>query len=196
MAHRRTSEPAVRPVIWEQLKSQCRITDDQEQIYGEQLLDAATQWVEEYTQRALITQTWALTMDGFYDCSYVTEDVIYVPRPPLLAVSTIVYLDANGTSTTLASTQYRVATASHPGRIEQAYGTLWPTTRGVIGDVVITHTAGYGAAASSVPVAIKQAIMLLAAYWFVQREAVGSMNSEVEFSVSSLLSRYTMEMYA
>ena len=198
MAHRRTVEPTVRPVNWEQLKAQCRITTDDELLIGEQYIDVATQWVEERTQRALLSQTWALTLDGFGDCRHVTDRVIFVPRPPLLAVSSIVYLATDGTSTTLDSGDYRVVTSSHPGRIEEAYGEVWPSTRGVIGDVVITHTAGYGTAASSVPVALRQAVLLMAAHLFEQREPVltGSISTALEFSLMALLDPYVMEVYA
>ena len=198
MAHRRTVEPTVRPVNWEQLKAQCRITTDDERLIGEQYLDVATQWVEEITQRALLSQAWELTLDGFGDCRHVTNGVIYVPRPPLLAVSSIVYLATDGTSTTLSSSDYRVVTSSHPGRIEEAYGEVWQSTYSVLGSVTITHTAGYGTTAASVPVALRQAVLLMAANLFREREPVltGSISKELEFSLMALLDPYVMEVYA
>ena len=198
MAHRRTVEPTVRPITWEQLKSNCRITTDSEEAFGLDCIDAATQWAEEQTQRALLSQTWALTLDGFGDHRHVSDRIVYVPRPPLIAVSSIVYLATDGTSTTLASTEYRVNAANHPGRIEEAYGTSWPSTRGVVGDVVITHTAGYGTTAATVPIALRKAITLMAAHLFEMREPVliGSISKELEFSLRSLLDPYVIELYA
>lgn len=197
MAHRLTTAPTTTVVSASDAMQHCRIVDTEDTTYLDSLIARATRHCENICKRAFITQTWTLTMDSWSDCKYVTDGIIYVPRAPLIAVSSITYLDTNGTSQTLAADQYRVDAASQPGRIEQAYGVSWPTTRGVIGDVTIVHTCGYGAAAS-VPDDIKHAVLLLVGHWYENREAVlvGSISKELEFAVTSLLDPYIMEAYA
>jgi uncharacterized phiE125 gp8 family phage protein len=200
MAHRLTTAAAVPVVTASVARQQCRIdgSDNDEDL--ERLIGAATIHCEKICKRAFITQTWTLTMDGWCDRRYWCSEVgmIYVPRPPLIAVSSIAYIDSNGTSQTLATDQYRVDAANEPGRIEPAYSVSWPSLRPISGNVTITHTAGYGAAATSVPDDIKHAILLLVGHWNENREGVlvGSISKHVEHAVLDLLDPYVMEVYA
>ena len=191
-AHRLTTAATALPISVADAKDQSRILSDAEGTYVRKLIERATKRCENICKRAFITQTWTLTMDGFDDCTYVTNGMIYVPRPPLISVTSIAYLDTNGDSQTWASTQYRVDATSEPGRIETAYGVVYPTTRGVIGDVTIVHTAGYGASSSSVPEDLQHAIVVLAAHFFETREGERDMPQ----AVYDLLEPFIMEQYA
>ena len=176
--------------------TQCRIDLSEDAAYVNSLIARATKHCENITKRQFISAVWTLSMDSFYDSRYVTCGRIYVPRPPLIAVSSIVYVASDGTSTTLDTSDYRVDAQSQPGRIEPVYGESWPVTRDVINAVTVTHTAGFGTAASSVPDDIKHAILLLVGHWYMNREAVGTMTKEIEFGVLSLLDPWVMEQYA
>lgn len=55
--------------------------------------------------RALAPQTWQLNL-----CKW-PENAILIPLPPLIAVTSIKYLDSNGEEQTLASSYYRVVDA-------------------------------------------------------------------------------------
>lgn len=197
MGHRLTTPPATALLTADEAKAQCRIDDDAEDTYIGSLIARATKHCEEICKRAFITQTWTLTMDGWHDRRYWSCGMIYVPRPPLIAVTSASYVDDNGTTQTLAADQYRVDASSQPGRIEPAYNVTWPTLRSVVASVTIVHTAGYGAA-SAVPEDIKHAVLMLVAHWHRNREAVltGTISKEVEFALSSLLGPYMMEVYA
>jgi uncharacterized phiE125 gp8 family phage protein len=122
--------------------------------------------VEKRLARALITQTLALKMDCFPGC-----DVIELPRPNLLTVSSIAYIDANGDTQTMSTDDYSVDVANLPGRIILGYGKSWPSTRGERNSVTITYTAGYGSARSSVPSDIRSAMKLLISDLFENRES-------------------------
>lgn len=197
-AHRLTTYATIPVLTAGEIRHYRRIDDGVDDSELDTLITRSTRWCENYCQRAFITQTWTLTLDGFGDCTYMNNGMIYVPRPPLIGVSSIAYLDTAGTSQTWSSSLYRVDATSEPGRIEPAYGQTYPTTRGVTGDVTITHTCGYGAAASAVPGDIKQAIVLLVGHWYENREAVlvGTISKQVEFSVESLLEPYVYKNYA
>lgn len=127
---------------------------------------AAREWVEKRLGRALITQAWRLTLDGF-----PAGDVLELPRPNLLTVTSITYVDADGATQTMSASDYVVDIASLPGRVILAYGASWPSTRGDRNGVTITFTCGYGAARSSVPAPVKAAMKLVLADLWENREA-------------------------
>lgn len=196
MGHRRTIDPLPLLNVGE-ARDQARLTHNLEDAFLGKLIERATQHCESITKRAFVTQTWQLTLDGWCDRRYTSNCCIYVPRPRLIAVTALEYMDSDGDWQTLAASRYHVDASSEPGRITPAYGDSWPTTRGVLGDVRITHTAGYGAA-SAVPDDIKQAVLLMVGHWSENREAgtAGILGREVDMAIESLLGAYVMEVYA
>jgi uncharacterized phiE125 gp8 family phage protein len=196
LSHRLITPAAAVLATTAELKAQVRLTHDSEDTLLDRLIAAATRHVENRLRRALITQTWRLTLDE-WPCQMNGETVIYVPRPPLIAVSGITYLDGEGDEQTLATSEYVVDTESHPGRITPAYGESWPTIYDQINAIKVTHTAGYGAAASSVPEDIRHAVLLLAGHWYENREAylVGTIGKELELAFESLCDPYTVDVY-
>lgn len=126
-------------------------------------ITSARIWVENELDTALAQRSVTLTLDEFPD------DEIEFRFPPLNSITSIVYLDSSGASTTLSTSLYRVDTAGRPPRITPAYGQLWPYTYPVTSAITITASVGYSSAAS-VPVCAKQAIYYLAALMFKNRE--------------------------
>jgi uncharacterized phiE125 gp8 family phage protein len=184
----RTTDATVEPVSYPEAAAHARVTSDDEQDYVTALITAARQYVEEATHRQLVTATWTLRLDTF-PCA----DVIQLPRPRLIAVTSIVYLDAAGVSQTWDSANYQVDPYSEPGRIARAPGVTWPTTESQRRNaVVITYTAGYGATAASVPLALRQAIKLLVSHWYENREPaiIGSIVSPLPMAVDALIAPY------
>ena len=184
MSLTQTSAPGVEPITLQQAKDHLRVSHNDEDAIIEPLITAARQHVEAYTKRALITQTWAWSMDAF-------ATLLSPPLPPLQSVSSIAYIDAAGDSQTLASSNYRVDSASEPARITEAYDTTWPTTRQVTNAVTVTFIAGYGDAGHDVPQPIIQAMLLLIGHWYENREALAPVNlMPVPMAVDALLSPY------
>lgn len=166
IAAKRTAEPATTPFDVSELQSFLRIdglADTYEQALLELLIKAAVGVCENYCRIALIQQTWQAKLDGFCD-------EIVLPRPPLISVASITYIDTNGTQQTLDSSVYQVDTFSRPGRINLAYGQSWPSTRDQRQAVTITWTAGYGAAATAVPENLKNGLKLLCGSWYGMRD--------------------------
>ena len=112
------------------------------------LIAAATKAAEAETRRALVTQTWDMSLDRFPGWE------MHVPLPPLQSVTSITYVDSDGVTQTLAADQYVVDTKSEPARITPAYGCVWPSTRWQANAVTVRFVAGYGAA-GAVPSGIK-----------------------------------------
>jgi len=147
------------------------------------LIRAAREWAEGYTNRALITQTWELVLDTWPGTGYID-----IPLPPLQSITDIKYKDTDGTESTWAATNYITDTDSFVGRVVLAYGCSWPSgTLYPAAGIRVRFVTGYGLA-TSVPQRYKQAIMLLAAYWYENREGAAEKPlAEIPFAVKALL---------
>lgn len=179
--------PASEPVTLTEAKLHVRQDGTADDTPITSLITAAREHCENETRRAFITQTWKLTLDGFPD-----SGVIRIPRPNLLTVTGITYVDDDGVTQTLAANQYTVITDTLPGEIHEAYDVDWPTTRAVPNAVAVTFTCGYGATAASVPGPIKSAMLLAIGHWYTNRESVvtGTIATELPMAVDSLLGPY------
>ena len=177
-----TGAPGLEPVTLAEMKLHLRATEDTtDNDLITSLIIAARQWCEGYQNRAYISQTITLKSDRF-------PKVFYIPRPLLISVTSIKYIDTAGVEQTLSTDVYDTDIYSQPGRIGLKYGQSWPAIRGDINSVEIIYKAGYGEATADVPDGIKAAIKLLAAHLYVNRIAVcDSSMTEVPLAVRSLL---------
>lgn len=157
-----TTAPTLWPVSLAAAKQQLRIAcdDDDLMLWNDDasnpgLVQLATRYLEQRWNVSFLTQTWTLSLDGWYDQRYWREGeyikayrsmfggrtligdilnvggvgrvgAIYLPRPPLASVSSIKYYDANGVLQTLATTVYEVDTYNQPGRIALQAFQIWP----------------------------------------------------------------------
>lgn len=151
------------------------------------LITAAREYCEKYTGKAFATQTLELYLDAF-------PDTIVLPCPPLQSVTSIKYKDSAGTETTVATADYIVDTDGWTARIVPAYGVSWPTfTAYPVNPIKVQYVAGY----TTIPAAIKQAMLLLIGHWYANRETVlvGSISKQVEFSTHALLSQHRVRWF-
>ena len=100
-----------------------------------------------------------------------------LPWPPLQSVSSIQWTDTAGNVSTVPSSTYIVDTFSEPGRVALGFGQTWPSQSAQgnaiepVSGVTVTYVAGY-ADVAHVPTSIKQAMLLLLATWYENREDV------------------------
>lgn len=184
MALTRTVDPASEPVSLANAKLHARVTTTDDDDLITWLIVTAREAAEAHTKRQLMSATYTLTGDDF-----PSSDTIYVPRPPLQSVSSIVYYDSNGDQQTWGGANYQVDSTSEPGRIVLASGISWPNVEtDKVNAVTITFTAGY-ADADSVPETIKQAMLLLIGHWYEHREEVlvGVVPTELPVAAKHLL---------
>jgi uncharacterized phiE125 gp8 family phage protein len=160
-----SGETGVWPISLAEIKAHLRIDADDatEDLLLDAYLGAATRWAEHYNGRKFITQTCVDVFDKF-------PSVIRPQGAPLIAVTSLSYIDSGGQTQTLSATQYAVDAVTEPGRIVPAYGTAWPATRDELNAVTLTYTAGYGADGTSVPEHVRNAILLLAGDLYENRE--------------------------
>lgn len=176
---KQTTPPALCPVSLGDAKRHLIVShaEDDARIY--EMVQAATRLLEDHTSRQLLTATWTLYADCFTPC-------IELRVCPVQSVESVKYIDADGEQQTLDPESYIVDTASEPARIVPAYGTVWPRTQRRINAVEVEFVAGYGEP-HQVPRTAKQAVLLLTGHWYANREAVGTVGSEIALAYSSLI---------
>lgn len=165
MSLTRTVQPSIEPVTLAEALAHLREDSGAADDYITSLIVAARTDCENRTERTLITSTWAVKLDEF-------PDTIELPRRNILSVTSVVYVDMDGATQTLAAnTDYLVDLDD--ARIAPAYGKSWPASRDQFNAVTVTYTAGYGATAASVPATLKQWIMLAVADMYSHRNRSG-----------------------
>lgn len=164
----RTVPPTVEPVTVSDLKMHGRIGLDvsAEDPLIQNDIKTAVEWLERDTASAFCQQTMRLRCDCF-PC-----DVIEIWKHPVQSITSIQYVQEDGTTATWASSNYIVNTDSKPARITLAYDKTWPTARAVENAVTVTFVAGY-ATVALIPEHVKQAIRILAWDMVQNREADG-----------------------
>jgi uncharacterized phiE125 gp8 family phage protein len=168
------------PITLDEMKDHLRITHTDDDQYINALCLAATSWAEKFQNRTYVKRPRTMVLDKF-------PMIIRPKYPPLISVTSIVYIDIDGAEQTLAASEYRVDTVTEPGRITEAYEVTWPDIRNVTNAVTITYVAGYGTEAK-VPDEVKAAIKLMVGHLYEHREAVSEIDMvKVPLSVEHLL---------
>lgn len=162
---KRTSTPTFQAIDLTAFKQHARIDLADEDTLLLDYIQAATDYAEQYQQRAILSATWQTTYDYFPPCG------VFYLLPPLSSVTSITYYDTAGVSQTLSASLYTVDTVSEPGRVAIAPQQQWPSTADRVGAVTVTHVSGY-ASALAIPARTRQAIRQLASHWYVHREIV------------------------
>jgi uncharacterized phiE125 gp8 family phage protein len=185
----RTVSPGTLAVTLADAKKQCEVADSDtaHDSHITRLIHAATSDVERHTRRALVTQTWRLSLREFPHYSHVNKSRVHLPRPPLQSITSIQYVDDNGNTQTLSSSLYQVTADAKPGYIEPAFGESWPTLRPeTVEAVSITYLAGYGSEAN-IPAEFKNVIFELVAFRFMNRGDVQQdIPKHIRWSLDSL----------
>lgn len=156
--------PTAEPLTLEEVKANLRIVNPDEDDDLSRMIRAARQMAEERLNRALMPQALAFGADAF--CT-----VLKVPRPPLIEIDSLKYIDTDGDEQTMPDTGYLVDGFSDPPTISAAPGTSWPSTRAQSGAVVVQYQAGY-ADATQVPEPIRQWMLLAIGAFYEHRSMV------------------------
>ena len=189
MALKLITAPAAEPVSTSEAKAHLRVDTTADDTYIGTLITVARQNVESHLRRSLINQTWEVVLDAF------PAGVIRLPKPPLASVTSIKYTDDEGNESTYSSANYVVDSDTEPGRVVLKSGQTWPAvTLAAANGVRVRYVAGYGAAGSNVPQAIRQAILLVIGSLYENREDVlvaqGVSIGVLPFGVVALLAPY------
>jgi uncharacterized phiE125 gp8 family phage protein len=176
--------PTLHAITVEEVCSQTNVTNTEDFAYIYGLVLKAEDYYQKRTSRQLLTATWKMYFDEF-------PDEIEIYKLPVASISSIAYVDENGTTQTLSASAYQtdLTNSNQPARIMPAYGYSWPDTRAdTFNAVTVTFVAG-DTAAANVPQIAKHALLLLVAHWYEQREPVnvGNIVSPLPFQLEAML---------
>lgn len=147
------------------------------------LLPSAWQEVELRTGRQLLTATYRVVRPIF-------ASVIELPKPPLLEVVSVTYLDDADDEQTVAAETYVVRAPQGPaarrGTVSLAAASSWPVPARRPDAVRVTFEAGYGATIDTVPPALVTAALLLVEAKFDEQPSEG-----LDRTVAALLAPFT-----
>jgi uncharacterized phiE125 gp8 family phage protein len=159
-----TTQPIIEPVTVTNVKLFGRIDTDEEDDLIRGFIESARMATEKYIGRALISQTITTVLD------YWPGQILELPRPPLISVTSIVDIDEDATETTYSSDNYYLNTTAEPGQIIIKRDSTWPTnTARDYGRFIIRSLHGYGADSIHVPRPLREGIMLWASIIYATR---------------------------
>lgn len=175
--------PAVEPLTLAAAKAHLNGPPDEDDALVSTLIKVARQAVEQHTGRALINQTWRLTLDNFSDEMEL--------KAGASSVDQIQYQATDNATQTLATSVYELRPGFIPV-IGRKYGQAWPSVLSHPGSVTVEFVAGYGAAADDVPEPIKHAMKMIISQLYEHREEVvlGSSVSQIPMASEYLLAPY------
>lgn len=161
-----TTAPTVEPVTLTEAKTDLRVDHTDDDAFITSLIVAARQEAEDLARRAFVNRGLTLSLSGWPE-----DGVIRLPYPPVSAVGSITYYKEDNTSATMPATDYVLIGDVEPALIVLASGKSWPSdTLRAAYPVRVVYTAGYGAAASSVPERYKALIRALVAIRYESRD--------------------------
>lgn len=151
-------------VTLDAVKAWCSIesSDWDDMLTG--MILSATAMAENFTGRALGTQAWKLSLDGF-------ASSIDLPKGPVTGVTAVTYIDQDRATQTLSPSIYIVDILSDPQRIVLDPDQSWPATAAVPNAVKIEFQTGFAAP----PAPIASAVTMMVAAWFANRESGAAM---------------------
>lgn len=185
MNYTQKTAPTAEPISESEVLDHLRIssTDEVPQIVA--WIAAAREWVESYTDRSLMTQTWQLSLPS-------VPRTVWLPRStPLQSVTSVKYYDASNVLQTWAASNYIVPAFNEPATIEVLDTATYPAIYLRSDAVQIEYVTG-ATTTAAVPQALRQAMLLLVGHWHEQREAVlvGQTSKEADFAVTALCAPY------
>tara|TARA_R100000005_G_scaffold95320_1_gene76353 strand:- start:134 stop:757 length:624 start_codon:yes stop_codon:yes gene_type:complete len=186
----RNTLPATEPITLNDTKAYLKVENSADDTLITSLIKAAREEIEEYTGLIIISQVWTLYLnqfpyhedqiwwDGMRELPidfYNKSSKIELPKRPVQMVNHIKTYSDSDVATTIPTSDYQVSTYAAPNPeysvITLRDGKTWPTfTRNQDG-IEIQFMCGYGN--SAIPENLKQAIKILVAYRYCNREATG-----------------------
>lgn len=166
-----TDGPLVEPVSVAELKAQLRIDSDDETVLLSSLIVAARIHVEQNWGLALINQGWSIFLDR-----WPAAPELRAPLFPIRGVRALRIYDANNQATDMNFADHVVCSDARTLRFTRSDGADWPNPLRETNGVEIAIEAGFGAEPSQTPEPIRRALLLLASWWYEDREPVLSAN--------------------
>lgn len=182
----RTIDATEEPVTAEEAMAYLRVDDADEKANIEALITVARGMIEDFTGRALLTQTWKLVLDEW------PGDTIELARSPLASVTSVKYYPASGAAqATLSAATYHALTGPTPGQIVLKDEETWPDLAARPDAVEVIFVAG-NTSTEAVPAVLRHAVLFAVSHLYENRTPVniGNIVNELPFSLKHMLESY------
>lgn len=152
-----------------QAKAHCRCQNDAENDLFTGWIQAAFDYCQRYTSRAILTSTWQ-----YIDCGFPADDEpIDLLISPVQSITSIEYVDTDADDQTLDDEDYQLDAQDIAPKIYVGPESSWPLTQlGKVSAVTVEFIAGYTSIAL-VPAQFGQAMLLIIGNWYKNREDPG-----------------------
>lgn len=188
--------PVKEPITVETLRAHLRKDDtDEDQYLNEIIIPSARQSVEEALGQGLITQTW----EWYWDGGWPATGVLVFPIGPVLSVTSVKYLDVDGTEQTWASSNYTLAIKSDRQRLWLNESVVWPDVDTQRPEVAWAEfVVGHGTDPDDVPAKARHLVLLMAEHIYEHRGPVltGTAVHEVPKTLDYLVEQCRTRDYA
>lgn len=180
--------PASEPLSQATAKAHCRVTSAAEDDLFDRLIVAARRHIESTYGLALIDQTHKATLDA-----WPVRGLELTPYPVSALSSVKVW---NGTTLVTQTASLYQLLPGRPGRVVLADNATPAVPGRTRAGIVVEFVAGFGADDTDTPEDVTQALLMLIAHWYENRETViigakeTKVSSEVSRGVSDLLFPY------
>lgn len=171
------------------LKTHLRITFTDDDSYIDALEKAAVHRIEEYTNRLLLDSVCIQYGNTFADLNIIYKS------PMTVDVPVVEYL-SSGSWTTLATGDREIVDKIEPPRCYLMPDATLPDADDVFQAWRIQYTVGYGSSASDVPEPLVQAIKIMVADMYENRQSVivGKIVSEIPKTAEYLMMPYKVQI--
>lgn len=156
--------PAIDPEV---VKNFLGIEHNADDVVIDQMIDEATELIQDTCEIQLLDATAKLYLDKF-----PSDGVIEIGRPPVSSIDSIEYVDTDGATQTVST--WLSDLISRPARLTPAYGAVWPATRSQPNAVTITFGCGAASVAEVSPIA-HRLICHLCGIWYENRVSRGQL---------------------
>ena len=186
-----TTAPTFEPVTLSEAKEAMNLAHGRHDSLITGLIVAARRFVETTLRQTLPTTTYTLYLDRWpsksrYGESVASHGSILLSMPPAVSVTTVKYIDTDGTQQTFASSKYTLDVKSYPARLALAWSESWPSIRAVVNAIEVEFVAGQ--AASAIAATLKTGIRAIVQHLYDHPEvAVERSLSLVPMGVMSLI---------
>jgi uncharacterized phiE125 gp8 family phage protein len=182
-----TSGPLAEPVSIAEAKAHMRIDSSAEDALIASLIVTSRLHIEAALGLALLTQAWSYFVDA-----WPRSREIVLPLKPVQSIATVRVWAQDGTSQTVPPDAYTLDGEGNPPRLVLSRSAAPPAPGRSASGIEIAFSAGYGDAGTDVPAPIRQALVLLVAHWFENREPLraDAAQAEIPHMVSTLLAPY------
>lgn len=190
LRYERTTAPSGAVITTAEAKTHLRVTHSSDDTYIDALIAVASEHIERYANRPLLTQSWT----AYYPCWPRSDKTFALKRPPVTAITSLDYYNSDGTQVNVSSANYIAELNGRVNSVQMKDSFGLPTLDDDRQNPIsIEFVCGY-ASASAVPDTFKHAIKLLVSEWYCARMATSqAAKNEIPFGVTALLNTWRVK---